>query len=145
MRNNTYIILYLFFILNITQAQTISDNFQGTGTITSWVGDDCGMDSNFNNPFQLGINTSTKVLKYTDTGSQYANVRFDTASNFNLTSNSTFSLKIYVPSSGITGNQTNRISLKLQNGLLPQPWSTQCEIIKPILLNHYSNKYLIKI
>lgn len=137
MRNNTYTFLYLFFILNIAQAQTISDNFQGTGNITSWVGDDCGMDSNFNNPFQSGINTSTKVLKYTDTGGQYANVRFDTASNFNLTSNSIFSLKIYVPSSGITGNQTNRISLKLQNGLLPQPWSTQCEIIKPILLNQW--------
>ena len=137
MRNITYIISYLFFIVNITQAQTISDNFQGNGTIASWVGDDCGTDSNFNNPFQLGINTSTKVLKYTDTGGQYANVRFDTASNFNLTSNSTFSLKTYVPSSGITGNQTNRISLKLQNSLLPEPWSTQCEIIKPIQLNQW--------
>ena len=42
-----------------------------------------------------------------------------------------------MPSSGITGNQTNQISLKLQNGLLAQPWSTQCEIIKPIVLNQW--------
>ena len=58
-------------------------------------------------------------------------------SNFNLISNNVFSLKIYVPSSGITGAQTNQISLKLQNNLLSQPWSTQCEIIKPIVLNQW--------
>jgi len=137
MHKITLSITCLFFILHLSQAQTISDDFQGNGNITTWFGDSCGMENNFNNPFQTGINNSTKVLKYTDTGGQYANVRFDTASNFNLTSNSTFSLKIYVPSSGITGNQTNQISLKLQNGLLTEPWSTQCEIIKPILLNQW--------
>jgi beta-glucanase (GH16 family) len=42
-----------------------------------------------------------------------------------------------VPSSGITGNQTNQISLKLQNSSIAQPWSTQCEIKKPILLNQW--------
>jgi beta-glucanase (GH16 family) len=42
-----------------------------------------------------------------------------------------------VPSSGITGNQNNQISLKLQNGSINEPWTTQCEIIKPILLNQW--------
>ena len=42
-----------------------------------------------------------------------------------------------MPSTGITGNQTNKIALKLQNGNLTEPWSTQCEIIKPIVLNQW--------
>ncbi len=137
MRFITLTVFNLFFFVNSSLAQTISDNFQGNGTITSWFGDNCSMDNNFNNPFPTGINSSTKVLKYSDTGGQYANVRFDTASNFNLTYNSTFSLKLYVPSSGLTGNQTNQISLKLQNNLLSETWSTQCEIIKPIVLNQW--------
>ena len=97
--------LFLFFLLSNflhSQVQTLTDNFQGSGNIATWSGDDCGMDNNFTNPFQTTSNNSTKVLKYSDIGGQYANIRFDTGSNFNLTANSTFSLKIYVPSSGIT-------------------------------------------
>jgi beta-glucanase (GH16 family) len=119
------------------QVSTLSDNFEGGGNITSWFGDDCGMDNQYANPNQSGINNSATVLKYADVGGQYANIRFDAGSNFNLTSNSKFSLKIYVPSSGITGNQNNQISLKLQDGLLPESWTTQCEIIKPIVLNQW--------
>lgn len=120
-----------------SQVQISQDNFEGISTINSWFGDDCGMDINFTNPFLTGINASSKVLKYSDIGGLYANVRFDAGFNYNLVSSSVFSLKIYVPSSGITGNQTNQISLKLQNGLIAQPWTTQCEIRKSILLNQW--------
>ncbi len=137
MRKFTFSIFLVLFFLNVSQAQTISDNFEGTGTITTWFGDDCGMDTNFMNPYQMGSNTSAKVLKYTDTGGPYANIRFNSSPNLNLVNNSIFSLKIYVPSTGITGNQTNQISLKLQNGSIASPWSTQCEIIKPIILNQW--------
>jgi beta-glucanase (GH16 family) len=51
--------------------------------------------------------------------------------------NHSFSMKVYVPSTGITGNQPNRISLKLQDGTLGSPWTTQCEIIKPLVLNQW--------
>lgn len=119
------------------QAQILRDNFENNRNISSWFGDDCNMDTSFNNPFPTGINTSSKVLRYGDVGGLYANVRFDAGFSFNLATNSEFSLKIYVPSSGITGNQNNQISLKLQNGLIGAPWSTQCEIIKPILLNQW--------
>ncbi|MEY4433742.1 MAG: hypothetical protein RLZZ44_1876, partial [Bacteroidota bacterium] len=100
-------------------------------------GDNCGMDIAFVNPFQNGINTSSKVMKYVDSGSLYANVRFDAGFNYNLNTSSVFTLKIYVPSSGIIGTQTNQISLKLQNGSTTSPWATQCEIIKPIVLNQW--------
>jgi beta-glucanase (GH16 family) len=50
---------------------------------------------------------------------------------------STFTLLIYVPSSSITGSSNNQISLKLQDGNLPEPWSTQCEIIKPLVLDSW--------
>ena len=119
------------------QPQIAQDDFEGNSTINSWFGDDCGMDLNTNNPLPNSNNPSAKVLKYTDVGGLYANVRFDAGFNFNLNSSAVFSLKIYVPSSGITGNQPNRISLKLQNGSIGSPWTTQCEIIKSVVLNQW--------
>ncbi|MFY7937932.1 MAG: beta-glucanase, partial [Flavobacterium sp.] len=137
MRNILSILLLFSQVSLFSQAQISQDNFEGNSTITSWFGDDCSIDTNFINPYPTGINLSSKVLKYSDIGGQYANVRFDAGYNFNLLTSSEFSLKIYVPSSGITGNQNNQISLKLQNGTSATPWSTQCEIIKPIVLNQW--------
>ncbi len=137
MRN--FIFTCLFFSSHIiySQLQTLSDDFEGNGTILSWYGGDCGMDNHFINPYPSVINNSGTVLKYSDTGALYAYVGFNGVGNFNLNNNSTFSLKIYVSSNGLIGNQTNQISLKLQNSLLTEPWSTQCEIIKPIVLNQW--------
>ena len=118
-------------------SQVISDNFEGSGKSITWVGDDCGLDQPFSNPFQTGINPSANVLKYNDIGGQYANVRFDATTNFNLSANYIFKVKIYVPSNGITGNQPLQVSLKLQDGLLSAPWSTQSEIIKPLIVNQW--------
>jgi beta-glucanase (GH16 family) len=144
MKNKTYKITLLTIVASLffcgalfAQPQIARDNFEGNSTIFTWFGDNCILDTSFNNPYPLGINTSSKVLKYADVGGQYANVRFDTKFNLNLGVSSQFSLKLYVPSSGITGSQNNQISLKLQNGLLASPWETQCEIIKPIVLNQW--------
>ena len=115
----------------LASGQAIQDNFEGTGNITTWFGDDCDLEQPFANPFQTGINQTSKVLKYNDIGGQYANVRFDATSNFNLSANYTFTLKIYVPASGLTGSQPLQISLKLQNGNLGAPWST---LLNPSLL-----------
>ena len=133
------LVLSSIFILVsfLASSQVIEDNFEGTGNITTWFGDDCGLELPFSNPFQTGINPSANVLKYQDAGGQYANVRFDATTNFNLSANYTFKLKIYVPSSGITGSEPLQISLKLQNGLLSAPWSTQSEIIKPLVANQW--------
>lgn len=136
------IILSFFLFLSFSnliqaQTQTVEDDFEGNGTITNWYGDDCNINTSFPNPYQGSINTSATVLEYDDAGGQYANVRFEITSRFDLSSDYIFSLKIYVPTAGITGNQPNQISLKLQNGSLPAPWSTQCEIIKPIVLDQW--------
>lgn len=128
-------ILFIMFSLSPFSAQTIQDNFEGNRTISSWFGDDCALNTNFNNPQSTTSNSSSKVLRYQDVGGQYANVRFDAGRNLNLSNYHTFTLKIYVPSSGITGTQNNQISLKLQDGNLGAPWSTQSEIIKPLQLN----------
>ena len=132
-----FIFVFLTFSHVIFSQQIIQDDFEGNGTISAWVGDDCGVNSSFSNPYVQGINLSNTVLKYDDTGGQYANIRFDTAENIDLSEKSTFTFKIYVPSSSLTGNQPNQVSLKLQNGDLPQPWSTQSEIIKSISLNEW--------
>ena len=135
MRNILFILVYFLYIPLFSQI--IEDDFEGNGTIDQWVGDDCNLDSSYANPYVEGINTSSTVLKYDDIGGQYANVRFDTNQNIDLSVKNSFTFKIYVPSSGVTGNLTNQVSLKLQNANLPQPWTTQSEIIKYITLDQW--------
>ena len=139
MRNFFTLFTFLFYLSFIytAQSQVFQDNFEGDGTITNWFGDDCDMNTNLENPFIQGENTSATVLEYNDNGGQYANVRFQQTTNFDLTTNNTFSLKIYVPTSGLTGGQNNQVSLKLQNGDIDLPWTTQTEIIKSITLNEW--------
>ncbi len=134
-----FLFLSALFMLSssVLLAQDVQDDFEENGTITTWYGDDCGMDTSFSNPFQQGINTSATVLEYNDTGGQYANVRFDAASNFDFSIKNTFKLNVYVPSSGLTGGSPIQISLKLQDGTLSESWVTQSEIIKPIQLNQW--------
>jgi beta-glucanase (GH16 family) len=134
-----YLLLLSFLLCLpfIACSQTVEDDFEGNGTITTWYGDNCNLNTSLPNPFQQGVNTSATVLEYGDVGGQYANVGFDVGNNFNLSSNHTFTFKIYVPSDGLTGNQNNQVSLKLQDGNLNQPWITQSEIIKPIILNQW--------
>ena len=115
----------------------ISDDFDANRNIGTWYGDACGMNDSFPNPFKTGINTSNTVLEYKDDGGQYANVGFNVDPNFDLAVDNTFSLKIYVPSSSITGSQPNQISLKLQDGTVGEPWAQQTEIIKPIVLDQW--------
>ena len=112
------------------------DGFEGRGTITTWLGDNCGLDNAFANPFVDANNNSPTVLEYNDAGGQYANIQFTVAPIFDLVAKSKFTLKIYVPSSSITGSQPNQISLKLQDSSLGgNSWQTQTEIIKPIVLD----------
>ena len=127
--------LLLLFSISLFSQEKVEDDFEGNGTISSWDADATTINASFTNPFKIGINTSNTVLRYEDNGALYANVRFDVPKNFDLSEKHTFSLKIYVPSSSITGNQTNQISLKLQNNKINDPWSTQAEIIKTISLN----------
>lgn len=120
-----------------SQAQFLSDDFEGNGNISGWYGDDCGLNTRFANPHSQGLNISATVLRYHDQGGTYANVRFDVPTNLDLSTQQSFSLKIYVPASGITGTAPNQVSLKLQNRNSSAPWSTQTEIIKPVVLDQW--------
>lgn len=139
MQNFSFLVLFFlsFLLTNNMQAQVIQDDFEGGGNITNWFGDDCEIDTDFANPYMQNGNSSAKVLRYNDIGGQYANVRFEMSDNFVLSENNTFSLKIYVPVSSITGNSPQQVSLKLQDGNLELPWTTQSEIIKPVTLNQW--------
>lgn len=103
-----YCVLFFFPVLGFTQ--TLLDDFEGNGIITTWFGDDCNMNTSAVNPFLQGENTSETVLEYGDVGGQYANVRFEVEENFDLLTDYVFSLKIYVPSTGITGNSPNQLT-----------------------------------
>ena len=119
-----------------SHSQVIADNFEGEGNI-NWVSSDCNVNTQFSNPFMDSSNPSNLVMRYGDIGGLYANVRFDIAGNFDLSATHSFSLKIYVPSGGLTGEQPNQISLKLQNANINLPWSTQTEIIKSVILDQW--------
>ena len=136
MKHLLFVTIILCFPLTLlSQVSNINEGFEGNGNITTWAEDSSTIDTEFSNPYIEEINTSNTVLKYEDAGGDYANVRFQTSENFDLSKNSSFSLKIYVPSNSITGTQQNQISLKLQNSTIVQPWTTQSEIIKAIVLD----------
>jgi beta-glucanase (GH16 family) len=138
MKNCYHVITLLLFCFTFSTAQIdVFDDFEGNGTITTWTGDDCNININENNPFQDVINSSNTVLGYNDIGGQYANVRFEVSDNFDMTEKYFFSLKVYVPSSGLSGGQSNQVSLKLQDGTLAEPWVSQSEIIKQIVLDQW--------
>jgi len=131
-----FVILFLSFTL-FSNGQTVEDDFEGNGTISNWATDESEMNTSFTNPYKESINTSNTVLKYIDDGGQYANIFFDVSNTFDLSTNHTFTLKMYVPSASLTGSENNQISLKLQNNTLGQKWTTQSEIIKSIVLDEW--------
>lgn len=137
MLNRISTVLFCTILVSMLQGQvtTISDDFEGNGTISTWFGDDCQINTSFANPYMGAANPSATVLRYGDVGGSFANVRFTNEEKFNLNSGSTFSIKIYVPSASLSGSSPNQVSLKLQNADLAQPWVTQTEIIKPISLD----------
>lgn len=132
-----YSFLLFFVIASAVPAQLLEDDFDGNSTISSWFADDCLLDTDFANPFVDGTNASATVLRYEDVGGTFANVGFDADEQIRISEETPFRLKIYVPSNGLTGNQPNQISLKLQDGNLAQPWTTQTEIIKEIELDSW--------
>jgi len=102
--------IYFYKAPSPTGTPIVFDDFEGNGNISTWAGDDCGMNIDFANPFKDALNDSDTVLEYKDTGGTYANVRFDKDSDFDLSNgNSVFTIKIYVPSSGVVGSQPNQL------------------------------------
>jgi beta-glucanase (GH16 family) len=138
MKKNSYLILLSFIISTGLFAQTsLSDDFESPSTDLPWFADDCFMDTHFVNPFPNADNSSNRVMRYEDIGGTFANVGFNYPQNFNLSGNHEFSLWIYIDSSSLTGNAPNQISLKLQNGNLAAPWSTQTEIVKSLNVDQW--------
>lgn len=135
-RTSIFLLLFCFAFTGISQS-TLQDDFEGNGNISTWAGDNCLIDTGFPNPYTTAKNLSATVLRYEDTGGLFANVRFDAPENLDLSTNASFTVQIYIPSSGISGNQPNQLSLKLQDGTLPEPWITQSEIIKPVILDQW--------
>lgn len=131
------LILFISSISFTSFSQLLEDNFEGNSSISSWYADAAQMNTSLANPLSTAKNPSSTVLRYDDEGGQYANIGFDSTQSIILEENTPFSLKVYVPSSSITGNQTNQVSLKLQNKDQTAPWSDQTEIIKPIVLDEW--------
>ncbi len=128
---------FLIFTFCAATGQLLVDDFDGNSTISSWYADDALMDTAFANPFVEGTNLSARVLRYEDGGGTFANIGFDANERIRISEETLFRLKIYVPSDGVTGNQPNQISLKLQDGNRAQPWATQTEIIHSIRLDEW--------
>lgn len=137
MKNKILLACLWLFAPLFANSQSVKDDFEGNGNITTWKGDDCAMNTNLQNPVKNTANNSNTVMEYFDKGGLYANIRFDLNKNFDLSTAYVFTLKIYIPSNKLSGKQTNQVSLKLQDGSIAEPWSTQSEIIKPLLLDQW--------
>lgn len=137
MKNFITISLMLVAIIASGQSITVEDDFEGNGTVDSWFSIDCNLDTSHENPWQEGINPSPTVLEYQDLGGLNAQIGFDVPVNFDLTENQIFTLKVYMPSSSITGNQVNRVSLILQDGNSPDPTYSETLISLPVELDQW--------
>ena len=136
--NNDNVTAYIDdFYYEVPQAH---DDFEGNGNIPAWAEDAAGM-SIVDNPYKESFNKSNKVMKYEDTGGQYANVRFDLDAaktvKFDLSNANKVSLDVYVPSSSITGSQDNKLWVKLQDGSKERPWEGQVTKEKAIELDKW--------
>lgn len=135
-RKSNFVVVFVFAAVGAT-AQLLQDDFEGNSTIQSWTGSECAVTAPFENPVPETTNPSANVLRYHDTGGWFAHVFFNTGGILLLGANTVFSMKVYVPTEGITGDQPNQISLKLQNGFIQEPWTSQTEIIKPLVLDQW--------
>ena len=139
MKNYSYTTLLILFTTVCISQTNIFENFETASPTYNWTGDDCEIMAYFPNPEVSAENTSSYVLNYKDTGGEFANVRFDYGESFDLSTSHEFSLRIYIPSESITGTQLNQLALKLQNANLGTPWSTQTEILKPLVLDQWQS------
>jgi beta-glucanase (GH16 family) len=137
MRTVLFLSLFLLPLLSFGQGLLVNDDFEGNGTIDAWLPVDVAMDAPYPNPYMQAGNPSANVLRYIDYGAPFTNVYFDVPINFNLSIHHTFTVKVYVPSSSISGSQPNEVTLKLQNGTYLTPWTTQTAIHKPIVLDQW--------
>jgi beta-glucanase (GH16 family) len=131
------VLTFFIFLSSGMLAQNIEDDFEGNGNITNWTATDLVINTNRANPFPEGINTSSTVMEYFDYGGSWGNAFFEVDQNFNIAEYPEFSFKIYVPSSSITGNQPNQVTLKLQNSKIIDSWKSQTLITKPIELDQW--------
>ena len=117
------------------------DDFEGNGNITTWFADDVTMDKAFANPSKTGINTSNTVLKYSDEGGQYANIRFDlsmdTSVKYDLSTKNKFKVKVFVPTPTVAHTEPKQLALKLQDGSKASPWEGQVEVIQTYVYDQW--------
>ena len=63
MHKHLLLLTLLLCLPIITYSQTVEDDFEGNGTITTWYGDNCNLNTALANPFSQGINTSATVME----------------------------------------------------------------------------------
>ncbi|WP_205503745.1 PKD domain-containing protein [Rufibacter psychrotolerans] len=128
------------------KAADLFDNFDDAGNFT-WVLDHVLFNESFDNPAQLGNNTSAKVARYIKEAGQvneFANLSIDLGYRMDLTQRHVFKLKVFLPSYNdyVTQNGEDwsptkslakQVAVKLQNSLLGgNAWTTQAEVIQQV-------------
>ena len=58
-------------------------------------------------------------------------MNFDVSPNFDLSTNNVFRVKVYVPTPATSHTAPAQLALKLQDGSLSEPWTSQVEVIQP--------------
>ncbi|MFB9863771.1 PKD domain-containing protein [Rufibacter immobilis] len=124
----------------------INDNFDEVGNFT-WSLDKALFNESFDNPAQIGINTSDKVARYTKSAGQaneFANVSIDLGYRIDLSQRHVFKLKVFMPSfndyTTMGGAEDwavktlqKQVAIKLQNSLLGgNAFTTQAEVVQKV-------------
>lgn len=131
------LVAFVLLVSATAYSQNIEDDFEGNGNITTWLANEASLNRNLANPVAQGINQSPTVLEYVDNGGRYAQISFTAGRKLNIAAHHVFSFKIYVPSSSLTGNQQNVVTLVLRNANVVKDWESQTLITKPIVLNQW--------
>ncbi|MBC3540018.1 PKD domain-containing protein [Rufibacter sediminis] len=124
----------------------INDTFDEPGNFT-WSTDQAVFIETFDNPAQIGLNTSDKVARYTKRAGQadeFANVFIDLGYRIDLSQRHIIKLKVFMPSfndyNAMGGAEDwavktlqKQVSVKLQNSLLGgNAYTTQAEVIQRV-------------
>ncbi|MDA9875133.1 DUF5011 domain-containing protein [Flavobacteriaceae bacterium] len=116
----------------VTGAPAIADDFDGNSVdILEYVGDN---DATFATVDGTPFGSTSNVLQYVDNGGQYANIQLRTCNKFDMAVTNFFTMDVYIDGSSLTGAQTNKVQLKLQDQSMGgNAWQSQ--VVSEVLID----------
>ena len=119
-------------LVTVLQVHPIADDFDGNSVdILEYAGDN---NATYATVDGTPFGSSSNVLQYVDNGGQYANIQIRTCNKFDMSVTNFFTMDVYIDGSSLTGTQTNKVQLKLQDKSMGgNAWQTQ--VVSEVLID----------